>query len=139
MARIKRNPTLGYEVEVSWQANLSEKKETQKTRQAVIAFADDTTWIANTKEQLKRTIKIAGDFFKVNDIQINSAKSKLIVLNARDKVEERKILVENQEIFSMKEKKAIRFLGIWIGYKFDKKLTMAKAKQISRFFANMIR
>ena len=38
----------------------------------------------------------------------------------------------------MKEKEAVRFLGIWIGNKFGKKQIIAKAKQTTRLFANLI-
>jgi len=56
-------------MEVSWQENLEEKREKKKkVRQAEVAFADDTTWIASSKKQLEEIIKIAEDFFKINDI-----------------------------------------------------------------------
>jgi hypothetical protein len=82
---------------------------------------------------------IAEDFFRINDIQINPAKSKLVVLNSRIKKEEQKILVENQELFSIKEKELVRFLGTWIGGKTSRKQAITKAKQISQLFANTIK
>ena len=41
----------------------------KSVRQVVVAFADNTIWIASSKEQLEEIIKIAEDFFKINDIQ----------------------------------------------------------------------
>jgi len=56
-------------MEVSWQEDLTEKRRrSQKIRQAVVTFADDTTWIASSKKQLEETIKVAEEFFKFNDI-----------------------------------------------------------------------
>ncbi|CAG8833749.1 32034_t:CDS:2, partial [Gigaspora margarita] len=51
-------------------------------RQAVIAYVDNTTWLANSKEQLKEMLRVAKDFYFLNDIQINIAKSKLLVINS---------------------------------------------------------
>ena len=44
LTKIKKNAWLSYEIEVSWQENLNERrKKMQKMRQVVVAFADDTT------------------------------------------------------------------------------------------------
>ncbi|CAG8852537.1 11201_t:CDS:1, partial [Gigaspora margarita] len=42
-------------------------------RQAIIAYADNTTLLANSKEQLKEMLRVAEDFYILNDIQINTA------------------------------------------------------------------
>ena len=69
LTKIKKSARLGYEMEVSWQEDLTEKRRrSQKIRQAVVTFADDTTWIASSKKQLEETIKVAEEFFKFNDI-----------------------------------------------------------------------
>ena len=61
-----------------------------------MAFTDDTTWIAESKEQMKRTIEIAEEFFELNDIQINRKKSKLIILNTKEAKENRRIKLGNE-------------------------------------------
>ena len=116
-----------------------EKRRDTKARHAVITFADDTIWIASTKEQLEKIIEIAEEFFNFNDIQINPNKSKLVIMNTKRKPEEKKVIVGKQELFSIKEKEAVRFLGIWIGNKVGKKQIIAKAKQTTRLFANLIK
>ena len=60
-------------------------------------------------------------------------------MNTKRKPEERKVIVEKQELLSMKEKEAVRFLGIWIGNKVSKKQIIAKAKQMIRLFTNLIK
>ena len=140
LTKIKKSARLGYEMEVSWQEDLTRKRRrSQKIRQAVVTFADDTTWIASSKKQLEETIKVAEEFFKFNDIQINPSKSKLIAINTRTSVEERKVIVDKQEVYATKEKEVVRFLGTWIGQKVGKKQIVAKAKQIARLFANTIK
>ena len=44
-----------------------------------------------------------------------------------------------QEVYTTKEKEAVKFLGIWIGQKVGKKQIVVKAKQVVRLFANMIK
>ena len=130
LTKVKKNTLLRYELEVSQQENLEEKrKKTKRVRQAVVAFADNTTWIASSKEQLKEIIKIAEDFFKINNIQINLSKSKLITINTKSNIKECKVIVDKQEVYTTKEKEAVRFLGIWIGQKVGKKQIVVKAKQ----------
>src|SRR5437868_4643132 len=75
----------------------------------------------------------------INNIQINSSKSKLITINAKSNIEECKVIVDKQEVYTTKEKEAVRFLGVWIGQKLGKKQIVAKAKQVVRLFANMIK
>ena len=53
---------------------------------------------------------MAEEFFKFNDIQINLSKSKLIAINTRTSVEERKVIVDEQEVYATKEKEVVRFL-----------------------------
>src|SRR5437868_3985056 len=111
----------------------------KKVRQAVVAFADNIIWIASSKEQLEEIIKIAEDFFKINNIQINLFKSKLITINAKSNIEEYKVIVDKQEIYTTKEKEVVRFLEIWIRQKLGKKQIVAKARQVVRLFANIIK
>ena len=46
---------------------------------------------------------------------------------------------DKQKVYATKEKEAVRFLGIWIEQKISKKHIVAKAKQVVRLFANMIK
>ena len=55
---------------------------------------------------------MAEEFFKINDIQINLFKFKLITINVKNNIEEYKLIVDKQEVYTTKEKEAVRFLEI---------------------------
>ena len=86
LCKIQENKALGYELECSWtpNTNLPEKRSI-KTRNAAIAYMDDTTWIARSKKNMQQILDDAREFYMANDSQINSLKSVLIVINGKEK------------------------------------------------------
>ncbi|CAG8739147.1 12749_t:CDS:2, partial [Gigaspora margarita] len=95
-----------------------------------LAFADDTTWVAENKEQMEETIKIAKEFFEINDIQINTKKSKLLVLNRPKKREPNMIKLCGSLVQEEKQNLITRFLGIWISNNYRETLIKARARGI---------
>src|SRR5437868_10655489 len=83
-------------------------------------------WIARPEKELKKIIDISNEFYELNDIEINSKKSELLVLNRKENDTERgstpRIKVgEKKEIVQVKKvKEAIRHLGVWISEKGSK-------------------
>ena len=96
-------------------------------QQSILAYADDTTWIAKSEKVLQKIIDISNEFYELNDIEINSKKSELLVLNQKESDIERgstpRIRVgEKKEVVQVKKRKeAIRYLGVWILEKGSKK------------------
>jgi len=45
---------------------------------STLAYADDTTWVAESKTALQKIIQVSNSFFTLNDIEINGAKSEAI-------------------------------------------------------------
>ena len=113
-----------------WPTNISYNLTKEIShQQAVLAYADDTTWIAKSKEELQRIINISNEFYELNDIEINSKKSELIAIN----VNKMKCKVKNQfaiiigksqnKVYAKKETDLTRYLGVWISSK--KKLSLS--------------
>ena len=75
LRRIQGDPGLGYKVKQSELLDIQTNKvRVNIVRQAAVAFADDTTWVAESKEQMNSILRIAQRFFAFNDIQINERK-----------------------------------------------------------------
>jgi len=90
LVRVQESAELGYYISAS-EPRLGPRDHIQKKeiKVAVVAYADDTTWLAPNKQVMEKTLSIANEFFQINDIQINVKKSNLIVFNPKTKAEER--------------------------------------------------
>ena len=89
-------------------------------QQAVLAYADDTTWIARSKRELQGIVNIANEFYTLNDIEINSKKSELLVINTdkKKRVNQEHYIIEigkkGDKVLAKKDTSAYRHLGVWI-------------------------
>ncbi|CAG8843485.1 41369_t:CDS:1, partial [Gigaspora margarita] len=78
--------------------------------QLVLTFADDTTWISNSKDLIEKIMELAESFYSLNNIEINNKKSKLVVLNYKEKRQENFLLLNNIKIFAENKNSVTRFL-----------------------------
>ncbi|CAG8804719.1 29820_t:CDS:2 [Gigaspora margarita] len=95
------------------------KSHYEHIRILALVYADGTVWIASNKKQMKKIIEIANNFFKLNNIQINASKSKLIVLNNYPKKDigtnNKEIFFKNSYIKAENDDDIIRYLEATLG------------------------
>ncbi|CAG8853630.1 39257_t:CDS:1, partial [Gigaspora margarita] len=101
------------------------KTITQSLRQAVIAYADDTTWLASSNQQMQITLDIAEVFYKI----MISTLTKLIIFNPRIKRESYEIIIARETVKAKEKDTLMRFLGIYFNSSLKKAILVKKAKQ----------
>ena len=70
---------IGYQMELQWPINIEKRiYKIEKVMVSTLAYADDTTWVAESKTALQKIIQVSNSFFTLNDIEINGAKSEAI-------------------------------------------------------------
>src|SRR5205823_59163 len=72
----------GYSLQISWLNNLKNRTYSKlQTKCSVLAYIDDTLWVASSQKQLTGILKIANSFYLIANIQVNPTKSILITNN----------------------------------------------------------
>ena len=107
---------LGYQMCLEWPSDISKNiTKVEKIEVSALAYADNTIWVVASKELLQSIINISNEFFKLNDIEINRAKSELIIQRPNIKTRKKdsiQIGISSEYIEAKKVSESIKFLGI---------------------------
>ena len=119
---------------LEWLSDISKNiTKVEKIEVSALAYTDDTTWVAASKESLQSIINISNEFFELNDIEINRAKSELIVWRPNTKAKTKDgiwIGTPPEYVEAKKVSESTRFLGVWINPKCQEKASIGRCKKV---------
>jgi len=99
----------GYSLSTSWKTNLySTQTQCLKASVSVLAYMDDTLWIAQSKEELTLITRTATSFYQMANIQINPTKSILATNSFTTSMQ-----FSGSLIYSIPKNQPFKFLGCW--------------------------
>jgi len=106
---------------------------------SVVAYVDDTNWIATSRSQMNNILKIANEFYTMNDIMINKSKSYLIAINACEEERTQGVLMGNDTLFLVEKDFPVRSLGIYVTETGSKKFQRDRLKKSTDYMAYLLR
>ena len=99
---------------------------------SALAYADNTTWVAESKVALKEIIQVSNSFFILNNIKINRAKSKAIAWKPHKQNTVKDFIEIRTPLSWIKVKKpeeSTRFLDVWISLKKQERTSILWCKK----------
>jgi ribonuclease HI len=141
LSYIQSKPELGYTISITLPSNLTTYPYTQNTESTTIAdvaFMDDTTWIAPSKEAMDNILSIASSFYKLNSIKVNPDKSSLLTLNPSTPQNETYATFDNIQINPTLPNIPVRILGVWFNSSGSQKHHISSFKNIINSFVSLL-
>src|SRR6185437_7393071 len=100
----------GYQSSVSWTCNISPLSfDSTQVSTPVLAYMDDTLWIAESQSHLEQILNTASSFYQMANIKVNPQKSTLI----SNSIHTPFISFLHQNIQCQTPKTPFKFLGCW--------------------------
>ena len=97
---------------------------------SIMAYMDDSIWIAPDKTALENILTTANSFYKLTNITVNPSKS---ILTTNSKSNDKTITFDNQPISAIPNSKPFKYLGAWFSLNpnpsSSQKIIMAEFKQ----------
>src|SRR6201988_2830769 len=102
----------GYSISTSWSTNLKNSTTSNlETNCSVLAYMDDTLWIASSQEELANILLTAESFYNMANIKVNPTKS---ILLSNAKLNTYHPISFNSEILPLwPAYQPFKFLGCW--------------------------
>jgi len=102
----------GYTMETAWFTNLKNLTTDKiKAKCSVLAYMDDTLWVASSQAELNNIISIAESFYNMANIQVNPSKSILATNYKLDTYTP--TIFNNQPLLLQPKYQPFKFLGCW--------------------------
>jgi len=134
---------LGYRLSHTYRQNLYDSTcTTIEKHNTVSAYMDDTTWISERQNNLETILEIADDFYTLNNIKVNKAKSELIVnIPNGDTPDEIELTfgLESIKIRPAKKNESVRTLGVWVNFDGNRKFIRKQAQDEVASMCNILK
>ena len=128
---------LGYSINTKWKNHPNDNSNGSiHSHISACAFVDDTIWCAPSGAKMQKILNLAAEFYRINDIEINTQKSAAIVINPRKTTTT--LTLQNGIVPILKPGEATRYLGIYISSEGINKPTIAKVKEEINYITNKI-
>jgi hypothetical protein len=116
--------------------NSSEPKiRTELEIQSFSAYMDDTVFLESSKYRMQKIVDIANEFYLINDIDINTKKSEMIIINPTVERHEQTIELGQDRSIVQATDDEIRYLGVWFSNKPNRRRWMQRLSTIVKNFA----
>ncbi|CAJ0906520.1 22466_t:CDS:2 [Entrophospora sp. SA101] len=132
---------LGYTINTTLPSNLTVSSYTTNAESVTItnvAYMDDTTWIASSKEKMYKILSIASSFYQLNAIKVNPDKSTLMVINSSGNDNETNATFNNISIHSTPTNTPVRILGVWFNTSGSQKHHISSFKNAINTFKSLL-
>jgi hypothetical protein len=122
----------GYNMKHNFRENLYiPQTTTESITISSMAYMDDTTWIASSKQNMESILQTADDFNHLNNIKVNKQKSELLMHVPGQPYNDEVSIEFGQETIRIRPARrgeSIRLLGIWVNLNKDRKFVINQAK-----------
>ena len=134
----RRSKRLGYPIKTKWENHPSTNKDqTIISHISSCAFVDDTIWCSSSRTKMQQILDLASEFYRINDIEINTDKSAIIVINPKTKP--KPVTIQGRPVIPLRDGESTRYLGIYLSTEGINKPTIKKVEEELIYITNKIK
>src|SRR3954469_17446475 len=86
---------------------------------------------------MQEILDLVSEFYKINDIEINTEKSAVIVINPRS--QPKPVIIQDKPVTPLLKEEFTRYLGVFISLKGINKPTISKIEEEISYITNKIK
>src|SRR4051812_26611134 len=123
---------LGYSINTKWKNHPNDNSNGSISSQiSACAFVDDTIWCVPSRAKMQTILDLASEFYKMNDIEINTQKSAAVIINSKNTAAT--LTLQNKTVPILAPGKETRYLGIYVLSEGINKPTITKVEEEIHF------